>query len=39
MDSHKDVKFIERLFYEQIKGLTAQNKADSFEIQHSDIWI
>lgn len=35
MEKHKDVKFIEQLFYQQIKNLTA----DSFATQHSDLWM
>jgi len=37
MNEHKNVAFIEQLFYEQIKTLSTAN--DSFEIQHSDAWI
>lgn len=37
MDEHKNVAFIEQLFYEQIKALSAAN--DSFDAQHGDAWM
>jgi len=39
MESHKDVAFIEQLFYNQIKNVTQRQLAKSFEKQHSDVWI
>lgn len=38
MESHKNVAFIEELFYKQIRNLTHKN-IDSFEVQHSDVWL
>lgn len=37
MNKHKDVKYIEQLFYQQIRALTVPS--DSFATQHSDLWI
>ena len=36
---HKDVAFIERTFFEQISTLTKKSNIDSFEAQHSDLWM
>ena len=35
MESHKDVAFIERLFYEQIRNLSVR-RAQSLDVQHND---
>ena len=37
MEDHKNIAFIEQLFYEQIKALsTAKGRLD---VQHSDAWM
>jgi len=33
-----DVKFIEKLFFKQIRALTLKNLEDSYEIQFSGEW-
>lgn len=39
MEDHKNVQFIEQLFYKQIQTLTKNTATESFELQHSDAWL
>jgi hypothetical protein len=34
-----DVKFIEKLFFEQIKQVTKKNLQKSYDYQFSDEWV